>query len=95
MTAGKLSTSSCSGPTPDPFYAPCRRTGGRGGGEGPNHKALREWVQEHPECIDKRLRDVDAETEGELLSGDRVDVRLPHAAPDRHDRGQVQGLELA
>ena len=54
---------------PDPFYAPRRRTGGRGGGEGPNHKALREWVQDHPECIDKRLRDVDAETEVELLSG--------------------------
>ena len=60
---------------PDPFYdSPRRRTGGGDGGEGPNHKALREWVQDHPECIDKRLRDVDAETEVELLSGDRVDV---------------------
>ena len=57
---------------PDPFYD-LRRRGG-GGGEGPNHKALREWVQEHPERVDKRLRDVDSKTEVELLSGDRVDV---------------------
>ena len=62
---------------PDPFYALPRGTHGTGrggGGEGPNHKALREWVKEHPERIDKRLRDVDAKTEVELLSGDRVDV---------------------
>lgn len=56
---------------PDPFYHPRRRAGG---GEGPNHKALREWVWKHPERVDKRLRDVDSKTEVDLLSGDRVDV---------------------
>ena len=56
---------------PDPFYAPRRRAGG---GEGPNHKALREWVWKHPERVDKRLRDVDSKTGVDLLSGDRVDV---------------------
>ena len=59
---------------PDPFYVPRKRTAGGGGGEGCNHKALREWVHEHPERVDKRLRDVDSATEVELLSGDRVDV---------------------
>ena len=56
---------------PDPFYAPRRRAGG---GEGANHKALREWLWKHPECVDRRLRDVDSKTEVDLLSGDRVDV---------------------
>ena len=59
---------------PDPFYAPRRRIGGGGGGEGPAHKALREWVRKHPKCIHKRFRHVDAKTEVDLLSGDRVDV---------------------
>ena len=59
---------------PDPFYVPRTRTGGRGGGEGPHHRALREWVKEHPTCVDTHLRHVDAETEFALLSGDRVDV---------------------
>ena len=59
---------------PDPFYAPRRRAGGGGGGEGWYHKALREWVKEHPERVDERLRDVVADTEVDLLSGDRVDV---------------------
>ena len=56
---------------PDPFYAPRRRAGG---GEGANHKALREWLWKHPERVDRRLRDVDSKTEVDLLSGDRVDV---------------------
>ena len=59
---------------PDPFYAPRKRTGGGGGGEGPKHKALRKWVWKHPESIHKRFRNVDSETEVDLLSGDRVDV---------------------
>ena len=59
---------------PDPFYAPRRRTGGGGRGEGPAHKSLGEWVRKHPECIHKRFRDVDSKTEVDLLSGDRVDV---------------------
>jgi len=58
---------------PDPFYAPRTRTGGDGG-EGHNHRTLREWVKEHPACVDPHLRDVDAKTEYPLLSGDRVDV---------------------
>ena len=51
--------------------------GGRGGGgdgEGPNHEALRLWVQKHPERVVKGLRGVETGTEVELLSGDRVDV---------------------
>ena len=36
--------------------------------------ALRLWVKNNPEHIDARHRDVDAKTEVELLSGDRVDV---------------------
>ena len=59
---------------PDPFYAPRKRTGGGGGGEGPKHKALRKWVWKHPESIHKRFRHVDSKTEVDLLSGDRVDV---------------------
>ena len=48
--------------------------GGGGDGEGPNHKALRLWVQNHPKRVVKRLRGVETATEVELLSGDRVDV---------------------
>ena len=59
---------------PDPFYAPRKRTGGGGDGEGAFHKALREWVWKHPKRIDKRFRGVDSKTEVELFSGDRVDV---------------------
>ena len=40
----------------------------------PNHRALRLWVQNHPEHIAEGLCDVAAETEVELLSADRVDV---------------------
>ena len=71
---------------PDPFYVPRRRTGG-GGGEGPNHRALREWVWKHPECIDKRLRHVDSKTEVDLLSGDRVDVVY-------RDKSEVIAIEI-
>ena len=62
---------------PDPFYAPPARGRGkkRGGtGEGPNHRALRKWVKDHPRRVAKRLRDVKADTEVELRSADRVDV---------------------
>ena len=58
---------------PDPFYvAPARVRGG--GGEGPSHRALREWVRDHPERIARWLGEVEADTEVDLLSGDRVDV---------------------
>ena len=62
---------------PDPFYAEGVESDGlpRGrGGEGINHKALRLWVKDNPEGIDRSFRSVRAETEVDLLSGDRVDV---------------------
>ena len=61
----------------DPFYAaPVERDGlPRGpGGEGENHRSLRLWVTEHPECLGARYRGASTVTEHELLSGDRVDV---------------------
>ena len=64
---------------PDPFYAKSTEKDGlrRGrGGEGENHKALRLWVKNNPERIDRRFQGVRAETEKDLLSGDRVDVVL-------------------
>lgn len=48
-------------------------TRGRGG-EGRAHKALRLWVQANPDKIAPQLDDARAETEVDLLSGDRVDV---------------------
>ena len=62
---------------PDPFYEDPPQRGGLsrgGGGEGPNHEALRLWVQQHPQEIDRRFNGARSETEAELLSGDRVDV---------------------
>ena len=46
----------------------------RGGGEGPNHKALRLRVTEEPSLVRRGLRPENTDTEVELLSGDRVDV---------------------
>lgn len=43
-------------------------------GEGENHKALRLWVKNSPRKINRRFHGVRAETEYQLLSGDRVDV---------------------
>ena len=43
-------------------------------GEGENHKSLRLWVEANPDQVEKRLDIIEAETEVELLSGDRVDV---------------------
>lgn len=43
-------------------------------GEGDNHKRLRLWVKNNPDKLKKEYRQVRAETEVELLSGDRVDV---------------------
>ena len=63
---------------PDPYYAEPtednRIPSNGGGGEGPNHTALRLWVMNHPELVSRRFRSAAAETEKELLSGDRVDV---------------------
>lgn len=43
-------------------------------GEGPNHKAFRLWVRDHPEALFGRLNVERSETEFDLLSGDRIDV---------------------
>lgn len=62
---------------PDPFPVEGEEKDGihRGrGGEGKNHKDLRCWVKKNPERIDRRFHGVRAETEEDLLSGDRVDV---------------------
>ena len=62
---------------PDPFYAEGVESDGlpRGrGGEGINHKALRLWVKDNPEGVNRSFRSVRSETEVDLLSGDRVDV---------------------
>ncbi len=64
---------------PDPFPVEGEEKDGLPrwrGGEGINHKALRLWVKDSPEGIDRSFRSVRAETEVELLSGDRVDVVL-------------------
>ena len=45
-----------------------------GGGEGPNHKALRLRVTKEPSLVRRGLRPENTDTEVELLSGDRVDV---------------------
>ena len=43
------------------------------GGEGPHHKALREWVTDYPSLVNKSFADARTDTEVDLLSGDRVD----------------------
>ncbi|EME67986.1 hypothetical protein H261_20754 [Paramagnetospirillum caucaseum] len=60
--------------TPDSKGAEADGTVFGGGGEGKNHKALRLWVQSNPHIVCPRLKDVRAETEVSLYSGDRVDV---------------------
>ena len=45
-----------------------------GGGEGPNHRRLKEELAKRPSHIDHDLRAKDAEPEYKLLSGDQVDV---------------------
>lgn len=44
------------------------------GGEGPHHKSLREWVTKNPTHVHKSFAMARAETEVDLLSGDRVDA---------------------
>lgn len=44
------------------------------GGEGPEHRALRLWVQGNPGSLDKAFAQATADTEVDLDSGDRVDV---------------------
>ena len=43
-------------------------------GEGDNHRRLRLWVMNNPDKLKHEYRNVRADTEVELLSGDRVDV---------------------
>lgn len=62
---------------PEPFHIEGTETDGLSWGrkgEGENHKALRLWVKDNPDRIERSLSSVRAETEVELLSGDRVDV---------------------
>lgn len=44
------------------------------GGEGPEHKSLREWVTANPGAIRKGFASARTETEVDLFSGDRVDA---------------------
>lgn len=48
------------------------------GGESKEHRALRLWTMENPDKVDSRFASAIAETEFDLLSGDRVDVMLRH-----------------
>lgn len=48
--------------------------GYEGGGEGPEHEALRLWVKDNPGSLDRNLAKATTETEVYLDSGDRVDV---------------------
>lgn len=50
-----------------------RKSRGRGG-EGPEHKALKEYLQSHPEIAGLPVGSDDGEPEYPLASGDRVDV---------------------
>lgn len=50
------------------------------GGESEEHKALRLWTMKNPDKVDSRFAGAIAETEFDLLSGDRVDVMLRHRA---------------
>lgn len=43
------------------------------GGEGPHHKALREWVMRNPAVVAPAFAQAEQHTEYPLLSGDRVD----------------------
>ncbi len=56
-----------------------RKYGGPGG-EKAEHKALRLWTKDNPAKVDPRFAGALAETEFDLLSGDRVDVMLRHRA---------------
>lgn len=56
-----------------------RQYGGKGG-ESDEHKALRLWTMNNPSKVDPRFAGAQAETEFDLLSGDRVDVMLRHRA---------------
>lgn len=50
-----------------------KRRYGRGG-EGPEHKALREWTTNNPGLIRKSFANARTDTEVDLYSGDRVDA---------------------
>jgi hypothetical protein len=52
-----------------------------GGGEGPEHKALKEYVRSHPECVGLPTGSAEGSAEAGLPSGDSIDVLF-----DRKDR---------
>ena len=47
---------------------------GYGKGEGPEHKAIKEYIVKHPESVGIRKKVVIKETEHDIPSGDRLDV---------------------
>lgn len=49
---------------------------GRGSGESADHKALKQYVADHPECLRLRLRRPETTIESSLLSGDKMDVEI-------------------
>ena len=59
---------------------PIGRNYGRGG-EGPFHRELRLWVRDNPSLVHRTFTNVNADTEVDLDSGDRIDV--VYKAPDR------------
>ncbi|MFN3779248.1 MAG: hypothetical protein ACK4SI_09665 [Brevundimonas aurantiaca] len=49
---------------------------GSGGPESPEHKALKQYIVDHPEALRMGLREPKTRPECELLSGDRMDVEV-------------------
>ncbi len=49
-----------------------------GSGEGPEHKALKEYVAKHPEVVGMHQAAAPGRTEDPLLSGDSLDVSFTH-----------------
>lgn len=62
-------------PNPEPLLPPGGHGRGQGGGEGDEHRNLKELVAEHPECIGLPKK-AKPDVEHQFLSGDRVDVKF-------------------
>ena len=52
---------------------------GRGGGEGPDHLALKQFLSENPHLVGFSVSDASGEVEYDLPSGDSIDVVFDHA----------------
>lgn len=59
-------------------YQPSEPSQGDGGGESDEHKALKQYVADHPECVGLPVGAV-PEIEKRLYSGDSVDVCFAHS----------------